>query len=60
MTGTMSKDEVIQMQGEVDEHLPRAMFRMKPVSGQGVLGHISGKMRMQASAALPGTGSPSS
>lgn len=60
MTGAVSKDDVIQTQGEVDERLPNAKCRVKPVNGQVVLGHISGKMRMDTSATLQGTGSPSS
>ena len=42
----MSKDDVIQMAGEVVENLPNAMFRVKLENGHVVLGHISGKMRM--------------
>jgi ribosomal protein L36/translation initiation factor IF-1 len=42
----MSKDDVIQMQGEVVENLPNATFRVKLENGHVVLGHISGKMRM--------------
>ena len=42
----MSKDDVIQMQGEVVENLPNATFRVKLENGHLVLGHISGKMRM--------------
>ena len=42
----MSKDDVIQMAGEIVENLPNAMFRVKLENGHVVLGHISGKMRM--------------
>jgi translation initiation factor IF-1 len=42
----MSKDDVIQMQGEVLENLPNATFRVKLENGLVVLGHISGKMRI--------------
>ena len=42
----MSKDDVIQMQGEILENLPNATFRVKLENGHVVLGHISGKMRM--------------
>ena len=41
----MSKEDVIQMQGEVLENLPNATFRVKLENGHVVLGHISGKMR---------------
>ena len=50
----MSKDDVIQMAGEVVENLPNAMFRVKLENGHVVLGHISGKMRMQYIRILPG------
>ena len=50
----MSKDDVIQMAGEIIENLPNAMFRVKLENGHVVLGHISGKMRMQYIRILPG------
>ena len=50
----MSKDDVIQMAGEVVENLPNAMFRVKLENGHVVLGHISGKMRMFYIKILPG------
>ena len=42
----MSKEDVIEMQGEVVECLPNASFRVKLENGHIVLGGISGKMRM--------------
>jgi translation initiation factor IF-1/ribosomal protein L36 len=51
---TMSKDDVIQMQGEILENLPNATFRVKLENGHVVLGHISGKMRMHYIRILPG------
>ena len=50
----MAKDDVIQMQGEVEESLPNATFRVKLENGFVVLGHISGKMRMHYIRILPG------
>jgi translation initiation factor IF-1 len=50
----MSKEETIQMQGEVVETLPNASFRVKLENGHIVLGHISGKMRMHYIRILPG------
>ena len=50
----MSKDDVIQMQGEIVENLPNATFRVKLENGHIVLGHISGKMRMNYIRILPG------
>ena len=50
----MSKEAVIEMQGEVVENLPNATFRIKLENGHVVLGHISGKMRMHYIRILPG------
>ena len=50
----VAKDDVIQMQGEVLENLPNATFRVKLENGHVVLGHISGKMRMNTIRILPG------
>ena len=49
-----SREDVIQMQGEVVENLPNATFRVKLENGHVVLGHISGKMRMNYIRILPG------
>lgn len=50
----MSKDDVIEMLGEVVENLPNATFRVKLENGHMVLAHISGKMRMHYIRILPG------
>lgn len=50
----MAKDDVIKMEGEVLENLPSSMFRVKLENGHVVLGHISGKMRMNYIRILPG------
>lgn len=50
----MSKEDVIEMQGEVLETLPNATFRVKLENGHVLLGHISGKMRMHYIRILPG------
>lgn len=50
----MSKEDVIQMEGKVEESLPNATFRIKLENGHVVLGHISGKMRMHYIRILPG------
>jgi translation initiation factor IF-1 len=50
----MSKEDVIEMQGEVVDNLPNATFRVKLENGHVVLGHISGKMRMHYIRILPG------
>ena len=50
----MSKDDVIEMQGVVLESLPNAMFQVELESGQKILAHISGKLRMNFIRILPG------
>ncbi len=48
------KDDVIELEGTVEESLPSASFRVSLDSGQLVLGHLSGKMRMNYIKILPG------
>ena len=49
-----SKKEVIQSEGKVLEALPNATFKVELDSGQEILAHISGKMRMHFIRILPG------
>ena len=44
----------IEMHGVVDECLPAATFRIRLDNGQFILGHLSGKMRMNRIRLLPG------
>ena len=41
----MSKEDAIQMEGEVVDTLPNTTFRVKLRNGHVVTAHISGKMR---------------
>ena len=41
----MSKEETIQMQGEVVEMLPNATFRVKLENDHEIIAHTAGKMR---------------
>jgi translation initiation factor IF-1 len=50
----MAKEEAIEVEGEVVEPLPNAMFRVELENGHKVLAHISGKMRMHYIKILPG------
>jgi len=50
----MAKEEPIEVEGEVVEALPNAMFRVKLDNGHVVLAHISGKMRMHYIRIFPG------
>ena len=44
----------IEMNGVVEECLPAATFKIKLEGGQLILGHLSGKMRMNRIRLLPG------
>lgn len=46
--------QVIQVQGTVTEALPNATFRVELDSGQAILAHISGKIRLHYIKILPG------
>ena len=50
----MKKDDVVKIDGVVQETLPNAMFRVQVDGGHVVLGHVSGKMRMNYIRILPG------
>ena len=49
-----SKDDVVRIAGIVKETLPNAMFKVEVEGGHMVLGHVSGKMRMNFIRILPG------
>lgn len=51
---SLSKEDAIEMEGEVEEALPNAMFRVKLENGHKVLAHISGRMRKFFIRILPG------
>ena len=42
----MSKKDVIEVEGKVQEALPNAMFIVELQNGHQILAHISGKLRM--------------
>ena len=50
----MSKSDVIEVEGKVVAKLPNAMFKVELENGHQVLGHISGKLRMNFIKILPG------
>ena len=50
----MSKQESIQVEGNVLETLPNASFRVRLENDHVILAHISGKMRMNYIRILPG------
>ena len=50
----MSKEDLIPVNGIVEEVLPNAMFRVKLEQGAAILGHISGRMRQNKIQILAG------
>ena len=50
----MSKEDMIELEGIVQEALPNAMFSVKLANDHVVLAHISGKLRMNYIKILPG------
>lgn len=51
---SMTKKDVIEVQGTVIEPLPNGMFRVELDNGHKVLAHVSGKIRMHFIRILPG------
>ena len=50
----MAKKKNIEVDGEILETLPNAMFKVVLDNGHEVLAHVSGKMRMHYIKILPG------
>jgi translation initiation factor IF-1 len=50
----LSKEEKVELEGEVVEALPNAMFRVMLDNDHEVLGHVAGKMRRYRIRILPG------
>jgi translation initiation factor IF-1 len=50
----MAKEEKFQIDGEVLDSLPNAMFKVRLANGHEIVAHISGKMRMHYIRILPG------
>jgi len=50
----MAKEEKIQVDGEVIDALPNAMFKVRLENNHEIVAHISGKMRMHYIRILPG------
>lgn len=42
----MAKTDIIEIDGVVEDLLPAGTFRVKLESGQGIIAHLSGKMRL--------------
>lgn len=51
---SLSKEDVIEVEGVVVESMPNAMFKVEIQGGHQLLAHISGKLRMNFIRILPG------
>ena len=52
--GSPQTKQFIEMRGTVDELLPSAQFKITLENGQNIIGHLSGKMRLNRIRLLPG------
>lgn len=50
----MAKEDVIEVEGIVDEALPNATFKVRLENGHVVMAYISGKLRQNYIKILPG------
>ncbi|MDF9825149.1 translation initiation factor IF-1 [Breznakia sp. PF5-3] len=50
----MAKQDVIEIDGIVEDTLPNAMFKVKLENGHEIMAHVSGKIRMHYIRILPG------
>lgn len=50
----MAKEDMIEVEGTVNETLPNAMFNVELENGHEILAHVSGKIRMNYIRILPG------
>ena len=50
----MTKEDKIQVEGEVTDTLPNAMFKIRLENGHEILGHLAGRMRMHYIRIVPG------
>lgn len=54
MGSSDTSKQTIELEGKVVESLPNAVFRVQLTSGQVILGHLAGKMRINRIRVLPG------
>ena len=50
----MAKEDSFTIRGRVTESLPNAVFKVALETGTEILGHLSGKMRMNRITIIPG------
>ena len=50
----MAKEDSFTLKGRITESLPNALFKIQLENGMDILGHLSGKMRMNKITIIPG------
>jgi translation initiation factor IF-1 len=50
----VAKEDSFKLKGQVTEALPNAQFRVELETGQEVLGHLAGKLRVNRITIIPG------
>lgn len=50
----MAKQDTVEVEGQVEENLPNTQFQVTLDSGQEIIAHLSGRMRMYRIRILPG------
>ena len=50
----MAKQDVIEIDGVIEDTLPNAQFKVKLSNGHVIMAHVSGKIRMHYIRILPG------
>ncbi|HSX24426.1 MAG TPA: translation initiation factor IF-1 [Candidatus Andersenbacteria bacterium] len=50
----MSKQDTVEVDGEIQETLPNTQFKVQLDTGQTIIGHLSGKMRIHRIRVMPG------
>jgi translation initiation factor IF-1 len=50
----LGKHDTVEVEGEISETLPNTQFRVRLASGQVIIAHLSGKMRIHRIRVLPG------
>ena len=50
----VAKEDSFTLKGRITESLPNALFKIQLENGMDILGHLSGKMRMNKITIIPG------
>lgn len=54
LTKPLGSKDIVELEGEITETLPSTLFRVQLDTGQMIIAHLSGKMRLHRIRVLPG------